>query len=1459
MRQSKKLIFLAALLTGFQLNTRAEATITVDLESITGTAKIGTSVNATVTTPILTTLALTDVACVALGTSSTALVTKLGVSALGGFTSSAEFWANQTGQTITTFTDAEGGTITGVTGTFVLANMTRDIVVGCGSATSAASGEANSTETSTSDNLTYAIDIELVAAADWFTEVDDLLVYGEFHTATNAPETADSGTETFDADFVRPVAPSGVARRIGDIDLAVFGGAANITAADITSGGQAILNFTGPVDLTVAGIGAVISLNVTVPTSAGGAPAIIIAGSNTTVIKADLGLGSPITVFDLSGGSSVANLYNNGNFHLNHTIVADQTDGTALDEGASATGQIVTFFTEDDAGNVSSVNQQDIVASQLSAYMDILLFDKSYQLVAADFGGLATDDYISRGQAGDSNPLTFDPAGGTVPTLLNLTIDITSGDASASIVFNDATPSNVDAGLGQGEVGLTINITNLDADTPLVPGALVTSTTGAIADGTWDIAFGGIDGAGNPLLGLTIEDVLGDKTPPALPNFSPKAVTGDPETSPAEIIVRGTNSETLSAASVSLDCDVVATGATNDDPISWSLVAGETDSKGPVDNDDFTIPDTDADCTWDWTGTDLAGNVGTETSGLLAGYNPLGATPTPDVIVVASGTASATGGTDVDVQVQIQDAGALAVFGIGASANATDVVTITANFTSDDGACSLGTDCTLVYSGTGVTDGGDNSTATMTVQDFDSAASLNFTVTNESAGVAIFEAIYGPDTGVTGESGNIASTVDAQTDILLSLVTPAANVTAGANYWVSVELVDQFTNRITDDEDFVEISTNITSANVPSSPIKIVGSGTFQTSTDQVGPQTLWARAIGSGTEGSLTVTLLDVMALDSVIGDDVPNDQGNFIYLTIGGIAPEASLVRIFRDVTDVGSVSYAAFTPAPGSATQTVIVYTPDSDATSYAATQETENNSSAGADAVAAKQAFASLEGLNSPYELMAETMMRSKQVTTSTSSDAPIFATLTPDALSMINGIAPSFKTGGDVGVSQMVRTEPIRAIDNIAPAAVQQLRAVDTPSDAGGSISVTWQKSIDDRMLTQNTAQALGANSTSLVQGVAGYNIYRKVADGDLEVVGTASAGESTFTDNSVFNALRYTYAVSPFDTDNVAPAELERTSMAIRNNVKDVSGNFVMGLFGADNSVGFDDFFIFADFFGLTAADAAFDPAFDLNPNNRIDLDDFFVFADYFGRGVNSASRVVPMLAGLNSEASLTLDAGAGLPGIGEEMTIAVDLEDFVELRGYGLSLSYDPAVLEFVGSKVADNLLGEGSLAQPQVISGQDGKASIIAFGETAVDGDLGLNLVFRAKIETEGSYIEITDGQLRDGTYGVNDLRGPVSVMIETRPEVYALNDNYPNPFNPETTIKYQLPEAGLVTLEVYNMLGQVVRTLVNEHQTAGRYSVQWDAANDNGQSLSSGMYFYHVTAGQEFQGTKKMLLLK
>ena len=90
-------------------------------------------------------------------------------------------------------------------------------------------------------------------------------------------------------------------------------------------------------------------------------------------------------------------------------------------------------------------------------------------------------------------------------------------------------------------------------------------------------------------------------------------------------------------------------------------------------------------------------------------------------------------------------------------------------------------------------------------------------------------------------------------------------------------------------------------------------------------------------------------------------------------------------------------------------------------------------------------------------------------------------------------------------------------------------------------------------------------------------------------------------------------------------------------------------------------------------------------------------------------------------------------------------------------------------------------------------------------------------------------------------------------------ALLPNHPNPFNSATTIRYDLSQAMDVKLTVYNVGGQPVRTLVAEHQGAGRYAVEWDATDDSGHSLSSGIYFYRLQAGGEFLEIKKMLLLK
>jgi hypothetical protein len=458
------------------------------------------------------------------------------------------------------------------------------------------------------------------------------------------------------------------------------------------------------------------------------------------------------------------------------------------------------------------------------------------------------------------------------------------------------------------------------------------------------------------------------------------------------------------------------------------------------------------------------------------------------------------------------------------------------------------------------------------------------------------------------------------------------------------------------------------------------------------------------------------------------------------------------------------------------------------------------------------------------------------------------------------VVPRMKLVDGVEQSSITQTaSAVRSVDNIAPETVPFMQTMDTPDDAGSSITVTWAKSPSDQMVTQVVPQAIGGSNVYTTAGVKGYNVYRKVGDAAYTLVGTANAGETSFTDETVFNGVRYTYQVRPFDADNITASQIEKSAMAIRNNVVDANGAPVYGLFGVDNKVDYDDFFIFADHFGLSAGQDAFDRAFDLVPNNTVDLDDFFAFADNFGREIVATGKVVPMMAGLNSDARFYLDAGTDLPRVGEELVIDVNLENFVELKAYGFGMTYDASVLEFVGARVENNILGEGQLAQPQVIAQGEGTVSLGAFGDVATKGDLGLSLVFRTLEEIEASYIELTEGGLQDGSYGLNSVTGPVSVRIETRPEVYALSDNYPNPFNPETTIKYQLPNAGDVTLEVYNMLGQVVRTLVSEQQNAGRYVLQWDATSDAGHALSSGIYFYRIQAGGEFQSVKKMLLLK
>jgi len=93
---------------------------------------------------------------------------------------------------------------------------------------------------------------------------------------------------------------------------------------------------------------------------------------------------------------------------------------------------------------------------------------------------------------------------------------------------------------------------------------------------------------------------------------------------------------------------------------------------------------------------------------------------------------------------------------------------------------------------------------------------------------------------------------------------------------------------------------------------------------------------------------------------------------------------------------------------------------------------------------------------------------------------------------------------------------------------------------------------------------------------------------------------------------------------------------------------------------------------------------------------------------------------------------------------------------------------------------------------------------------------------------------------------------------PRGFEVNQNYPNPFNPTTTISYDLPQSSHVSLEIFNVLGQRVRTLLEGDKPAGYYTATWDGSDNRGKGVASGIYFYRIKTG-DFIETKKMVLLK
>ncbi|MDP8269618.1 MAG: right-handed parallel beta-helix repeat-containing protein, partial [Candidatus Tenebribacter davisii] len=189
------------------------------------------------------------------------------------------------------------------------------------------------------------------------------------------------------------------------------------------------------------------------------------------------------------------------------------------------------------------------------------------------------------------------------------------------------------------------------------------------------------------------------------------------------------------------------------------------------------------------------------------------------------------------------------------------------------------------------------------------------------------------------------------------------------------------------------------------------------------------------------------------------------------------------------------------------------------------------------------------------------------------------------------------------------------------------------------------------------------------------------------------------------------------------------------------------------------------------------------------------------------------------------------------------DIQDGFNGFGYTGTASSE----EYEG-EYEDNILLEPLFIEPEISNFHFMQNSPCI--NAGIPDTIGLNL---PNYDLDGES-RIYDGRIDMGAY---EWQGTSTENYELSIVNYKLN-NFPNPFNPETTIRYQLPNNGKVELAIYNLKGQKVKQLLSDQLSAGQYSVVWNGRDESGKPVASGIYFYKFRSG-DIEVSKKMLLLK
>ncbi len=202
--------------------------------------------------------------------------------------------------------------------------------------------------------------------------------------------------------------------------------------------------------------------------------------------------------------------------------------------------------------------------------------------------------------------------------------------------------------------------------------------------------------------------------------------------------------------------------------------------------------------------------------------------------------------------------------------------------------------------------------------------------------------------------------------------------------------------------------------------------------------------------------------------------------------------------------------------------------------------------------------------------------------------------------------------------------------------------------------------------------------------------------------------------------------------------------------------------------------------------------------------------------------------------------------------------------------------IVDVSGGAVTVNIVSDLEFGQRMTVSVSGGSSALFTINSIQSKNiDIGREATVRATIIAPDAKVRADSYVYFAGSICAEDISFGIGSLISTHafglpkvladdtaavasPQTFELAQNYPNPFNPTTNIGFRVAESEFISLQIFDISGRLVKTLLNESRDAGEYTVQWDATNSQGQRVGSGIYFYKITAG-DFQQVRKMMLIK